>query len=144
MQSLLFLIILASTTTFGVIVILIASCGSKIGQTKFLGRKRHITECSAGVIVIRGNAFLFGDTIFCCINNILCCSYESYYRENTQGNGNISSLGITEGSIYRCGNSGGDIVAATATTAMLFGLTNLCAENYGVNRFYDSDRKVLG
>ena len=55
------------------------------GRAKFTYGKCHVTEHSAGVLLAGLNAFLIGNTILSCLNQVLRRTHDAYDRENTQG-----------------------------------------------------------
>ena len=56
---------------------------------KFACGERHRAEYVAGIILLNGGAFLFGDAILGCGNEILCGTNDSYHREDSERNGQI-------------------------------------------------------
>ena len=56
---------------------------------KFPHGKRHGSKYVAGIILLNRRAFLFGNTILGCGNQILCGTNDSYHREDSERNGQI-------------------------------------------------------
>ena len=94
----------------------------------------HRLKYGARIILLRGNADLVGNTVFGRGNQILCRTYDSYHRENTQGHRQISSVAICQLTVdsraYRFRYFITGATAAASTLLLLF--LYLGVENYGI------------
>ena len=55
-----------------------------IGGTELVYGESHTVEKSAGVLFVRSKTFLVGHTIFGCVDDILCGSYDTNHREDAK------------------------------------------------------------
>ena len=113
-------------------------------RAKFRSRKRHGSKERARIVFLGRDAFLIGNTVLCCVNEVLCRAHYSYHREYTQGNGKITSVVIGKSSVYTRRYGFRDIVAATtAATATILVIPYLNVKDYGVYYFYYSSGNVF-
>ena len=61
-----------------------------IRWTKFGSWECHMPKYAARIVTLSAYALLVGYAIFCCVNEILCRTYNSYYREDTKRNTQVS------------------------------------------------------
>jgi hypothetical protein len=115
--------------------------------TKLPHRERHFAEYVAGIILLHGSAFLFGNAVLGCLHQILGRTYDANHREDTKRNGQITSAvtlvkikGRIKSSAYRFGK----ITFLTTATAVTLG--NLFhdpgAKNHGIHNLYDCGGNV--
>ena len=99
----------------------------------------HSSEELAGIVCVGcGAAFLIGNAVVGCIYEKLSRTHDSDYRENSERNENSRAVSAgNERLAYTAENALGKIIvlAAGARTAAL---KHLIAENYRLNRLYDS------
>ena len=102
-----------------------------VGGTKFTDGKLHVSEDTAGVILLRDNALLIGNTVFGGIDEIMRVADYLDDREYTEGYRKVSfkTVMIAEATVEAAHDTFGDVVcaAATVTAAVIFMLFNdLC------------------
>ena len=118
--------------------------GNKRRRTELRGRKRHIFEYSAGVILLGRDTLLVGNAILCCADKILCGTNDANDREYTERDGKISSLSVDKSAVDLGRDRLGNVVTATtATAAAVVRLANLGGKNDGINHLYDRRGNVL-
>ena len=114
------------------------------GRAEFCSRERHILEDGAGVIFLGRYAFLIGNAVFGCVDEILCGANDANDREDAKRDGEISSRAVNESSVDLCGDRLGNVCTATAATAAaVVSLAHLGRENDGVYYLYDRRGHVL-
>ena len=109
--------------------------------TKFTRWERHRTEYTARIVFLYGNTFLFGNTVFGCLNEILRGAHNANDREDAERNGEVafSVSIISTAKAQRCFEASkyglGNIAFVAATTAFAFADTfyDARAENNGRN-----------
>ena len=88
--------------------------GTDGGRAELADRECHRAEQLAGVVVCSLNAFLFGNTVFSCVNEILSRALYSHNGEKTKSNCELVAVGVAKISVYSAANVLGNILAKTA------------------------------
>jgi hypothetical protein len=109
---------------------------------KFSYGERHAPEYLTRIVLLNGHAFLFGDTMLGCRDQILCGAHDANDRKDTERNGQISVAIIllkAQGRAKHMHNSFGHIVllATTAAVALALLFEDLGPEQNGINHLYD-------
>jgi len=123
--------------------------GLIVGRAKFGRRERHVSEYRAGIVFLCRDTLLIGYAVFGGIDEILCGTNDSYYREDTKRDGEISSLLFIIAEIaVDCVCKRFGYIMATATTtaatiAVIVGLVYLGVKNNRINNLNNSYRYVL-
>lgn len=118
--------------------------GHVAGRTEFCGWERHILEDGAGVILLGRYAFLVGNAVLGCVDEILCGTNDANDRENTERYCEVSSLAVNESAIDLRGDRLGNIgTATTATAAAVVSLANFGCENDRIYNLNDRRGHVL-
>lgn len=78
------------------------------------------------------------------MDEILGGTHDAHHREDSEGNGEISSVGIAEATVETGRYAVGNIVAAATATAALLGLVYLTVEDDGIHHLYNGNGHVLG
>jgi hypothetical protein len=133
---------LTTATTFSALFTFISRLVIS-GGTKFSCGKCHASEYCARIVVLGRNTFLFGNTIFGCMDKVLSGSDYANNREESERYGYISSFSIRQTSIHSSRNRLWDIVAAATATTIVFGLAYLCIKDYRINNLYYSNGQLL-
>ena len=116
-------------------------------RAKFSRRERHGLENTARIVVLARDAFLIGNRIFGCTDQILTGAYDAYHREKTDRNGKIFSTAITvvQNPIdTRCHVIRNIARSATAATAITTRFQNANTENNGLDYVDNSCRGIFG
>ena len=109
------------------------------GRAEFCSRERHILEDGAGVILLGRYAFLIGNAVFGCVDEILCGANDANDREDSERYGKISSLAVNKSAVDLRGDRLGNVCTATAATAAaVVSLANLGCENDRIYYLNDS------
>jgi hypothetical protein len=104
------------------------------GGTKFAHGECHTAEHSTRVVVARLDAFLVGNTILGCLNEILGGTNDTNDRENAERYGKIAThVTIHKRATHAPCHLIGNLAAATATTAIRFLFVNVGVQNDGIN-----------
>jgi hypothetical protein len=75
----LFILLSSTASALAVFIVqIVIVCGGEIGWTKFRYRKCHISEYGAGVIILRGDTYLVGNTVFGGMDQVLSRANKSY------------------------------------------------------------------
>ena len=107
---------------------------AKRGGIKFIHRECHVLEHLAGIICRRGNTFLFGNSVFRTVDEILRRTLNTYDREEAERDGQHLGGGLTANSAAKTtANDIRQILSADAGTATIASLDDPCAENDGIN-----------
>ena len=148
--------VLAVTTASTVMVMTITVIelrSRNILPAKFARWERHGAEYAARIVLFYGNALFFGNTVFGCLNQILCRAYNADNREDTERNGKVTlsasslSAAIAEAkrrikaSVYRLGNV--SLAATTAASAFTHTLYDTCPEENRRNDLNNCSRFVF-
>ena len=112
----------------------------RTGRTELRRRERHLAEHAARIGRVVAEAFLVGDAVFGRGNQILCGSDNANDREQTKGNGQVSTIFVTaaENAVQIGVDTLGNVAStATAATALLHVLNNANAQHQRLDNLYD-------
>ena len=123
-------------------------------STELSRRERHTTEYATRIVLFNGNAFLFGDAVLGCLNEILCGAHDANYREDAERYSEItlptSSLSATDTTERKGGFKAREhrlgkvtLAAATAAVALTDAFYDACSEKNGRDNLNDCRRLVL-
>jgi hypothetical protein len=83
--------ILAAATTSAVVIVTIGRRRKRNAVTaKLAGWERHRAEYAARIVLFNRNAFLFGNAVFGCLDQILCRANNANNRKDTERNREIT------------------------------------------------------
>ena len=131
---------IASASAVAVMIVPIVQRCWRALRAKFCRWERHRTEYATRIVLFNGNALLFGNAIFGCLNEILCRAHDANNREDAKRYGQITFSASAFAAIVkakRCfkarKNRLGKITFAAATAAVAFvnALYHACSEKDG-------------
>ena len=124
----------SAAATIAVVISRVQVSVRHTGRAKFTHGERHTAEHSAGIVIARLDAFLIGNAILGCLNEILGGTNDANDRENAERNGEITAhVTIHKRTTHTPCYLIGDLAAATATTAIRFLFVNVGVQNDGID-----------
>ena len=113
-------------------------------RAEFVYRERHTVEQTARIVFVHFLTYLFWDTVFYCIYQILCRTFDADYREESQGDNQFVSFGVADVAAGNgAANSLGNFITATAATAaFVIRFYNFTGQNDRIHCFDYSDGKI--
>lgn len=116
--------------------------GMKAIVAKFAHGERHGAEYAARIVLLNRHAFLLGDAVLGCRDQVLCGAHDADNRKDTKRNGQISAA-LMLLKAQRCAegvhNSLWQIVllATTAAVALALLFEDLGSEQNGIYHLHD-------
>jgi hypothetical protein len=144
-----FLFILrAATATVGAISVFLDGRSSALAE--FTGGKRHTTEHTARIVFLYRCAFLFGNTVFHCLHQILRGANNANDGEDPQRNGEKTSAALTVTAVVKAQRGiqgrhhslGKAAFAATAAVAIARSLHDATSQKHRLYHLYN--RPLIG
>ena len=112
-------------------------------NAKLRNGEGHLSENAAGIAVGRLEAFLIGNRVFACRNQILTGTNETNDREDSERDGEITSAAFGAKLSRETGDNGErNVVAGTNATASAFFVHDLNTENDGINHLNNGGGKT--
>ena len=136
---------LFTTTATAAVFLLRGVLRRTVSTSELRYGERDASEESTGIIVVCSlSAFLIGHAIVGSVNKKLCGTDYSYYREDSEGNVDLRSCGISDETIaeYVSHTLGNIRIFAAGTGAGASAFGHLRAENNGLNGFNDCGGSV--